>query len=314
MTARAVERLAFGDLTGPSLREPSTAVPWWPRVWHHLVGGRDAFQADREFAADLERQIPGIARIAQMRRRARHRLVECLAGAGGIEQLLVLGAEPPLTLPPLGEVHSVARRINPSARTVYVTGDPVTAVHVQALMCIDRSCGCVEAAVDDPVAALSGASKLLDLSRPVAVVMAGALEPLDDHEVEAWLHVVGTVLASGSRLGISHLTGTSVLSVTLAQICGMHQALLPHLRGPADVAALLRAGSSEEPRAFAEPFPGVGPDPAAGGGDGSDGLAVWCGTAQIGGGPHDRSICGAASGDSLGGQPTGPDMTSGALR
>ncbi|WP_279487350.1 SAM-dependent methyltransferase [Actinomadura sp. 6K520] len=309
--ARAAERPAFGELTGPGLREPSTAVPWWPRVWNYLVGGRDAFHADRELAADLERQIPGIARIAQMRRRARHRLVEGLVGAGAIEQLLVLGAEPPLTMPPLGEVHSVARRINPSARTVYVTGDPVAAVHVQALMCIDRSCGCVEAAVDDPAAALSGASRLLDLSRPVAVVLAGALEPLDDHEVEAWLHIAGTVLAPGSRLGISHLTGPTVLSVTLAQICGMHQAPLPHLRGPADVAALLCTGPSEEPRAFAEPFPGMGPDPAAGP---ADGLAVWCGTVQIGGVPHDRSICGAASGDSLGGQPVGRAMTSGALR
>ncbi|MEU8804796.1 SAM-dependent methyltransferase [Spirillospora sp. NPDC048819] len=287
MTARAAQQQPrTGDQTGTGFGEPGTTVPGWSRVWNHLAGGKDAYQADREFAADLERQIPGVARIAQTRLRARRQIVERLAGSARIEQFLVIGVEPPLTMPLRDEVHTIARRINPAARTVYVTGDPVASVHVQALMCIDRSCGCIEAPFGDPVAALSGASKLLDLSRPVGVVMTGALELLDDRDAEAWLHLVSTLPPAGSRLGISHLTGTRDLAVTLAEICGVHQAPPPHLREPSDVDALLRKEPREELRAFTEPFHAVGPVAAAG--DGVGGLAVWCGTARIGGGSHDR--------------------------
>jgi hypothetical protein len=260
--------------------------PSWLRVWNYLAGGKDAYQVDRDFAAALELQIPQISRVACARLWARRRLVEYLASHQQVDQFLVVGADLPSRLPLGDEVHTIARRISPVARTVYVTGDPVASVHVQALMCVDRSCGCVEAPADDPVAALSGASKLLDLLRPVGVVMAGALELLDDHDAQAWLNVVGTLLPAGSRLGIAHLTGTRDLAVTLAEICGTHQAPPPHLREPADLDALLGKEPHEGPRAFTGPCHAVGPAPAAG--DGPGGLAVWCGTARIGGGRDDR--------------------------
>ena len=65
--------------------------------------------------------------------RSRHflgRAVRFLAGEAGIRQFIDIGAG----FPAAGNVHQVAREIQPLSRVVYVDNDPVVVSHARALV------------------------------------------------------------------------------------------------------------------------------------------------------------------------------------
>lgn len=191
-------------------------LPWAPeeidserpsvaRMYDYFLGGSNNFAADRKLAQDYMRVLPDMPVIARAQRQVLHRAVRFMAQQG-IDQFLDLGPG----MPTVGNVHEIAQGVNAEARVVYVDVDPVAAGHGRALLARTKHTGVILADLRDPTYVLSHpvARELLDLSRPVGVLMIAVLHFLGDEDRPA--EVVEAYRAAtvpGSFLAITHATG-----------------------------------------------------------------------------------------------------------
>jgi SAM-dependent methyltransferase len=178
-------------------------VPNVARVYDYLLGGKDHFAADREFAAKLM-AVRGDTQMTVRENRAfLGRMVTWLAEAG-VRQFLDLGTG----LPTSDNVHQVAQRIDPAARIVYVDNDPTVVVHAKALLAHpSKNVAVVHADLRDPGAVLGAAEtrELIDWDQPVAILMLAILHFVPDadlpHDVVARYT---DRLPAGGYLALSH--------------------------------------------------------------------------------------------------------------
>lgn len=173
------------------------------RVHDYLLGGKDNFGADRREADRILALAPEMALTCVANRWFMRRAVRHLAGEG-ITQFLDLGTG----LPDPADVHEVAQDMTDEARVVYVDNDPVAAIHCHALLARDGTTA-IEADLRDP-AAILGHERLLgllDLDRPVAVIVNSVLHQVPDEDDPAAV-LAGYMerLAPGSHLVMSHFT------------------------------------------------------------------------------------------------------------
>jgi hypothetical protein len=175
------------------------------RMYDYYLGGSHNFAADRALAEETIKRWPDVRHLARANRAFLRRAVSALA-ADGVDQFLDLGAG----IPTVGAVHEVARAANPWARTVYVDADLVAFTHSTRLLADHPHTSVVHADMREPSAVLSdpALTGLLDLSRPIAVLMLAVLPfvPEDDDPTGI---VAGyrDATAPGSYLVISHGTG-----------------------------------------------------------------------------------------------------------
>jgi hypothetical protein len=95
-----------------------TSVPNVARIYDFLLGGKDNYQADRDAAGMVLREIPHSALACRQNRDLLARAVRVLAGAG-IRQFLDIGSG----LPTRSNVHEIAQAAAPGSRVVYVDYD-----------------------------------------------------------------------------------------------------------------------------------------------------------------------------------------------
>ncbi|HET9656805.1 MAG TPA: SAM-dependent methyltransferase [Kineosporiaceae bacterium] len=173
------------------------------RVYDALLGGKDNFKADRDLAARLMDVQPLIVAGVRANRAFLRRAVAFLARQG-ISQFLDLGSG----LPTARNVHQIAGRVNPRARTVYLDNDPIVLAHARALLADSDRTTVADGDLRDPQAILAdpGVRGHLDLTRPAAVIMAAVLHFVTDEEDPAG--IVATfrdALAPGSALVVTHV-------------------------------------------------------------------------------------------------------------
>jgi SAM-dependent methyltransferase len=190
--------------------EPTRAVdistPNAARMYNYYLGGKDHFAADRAAAERVLAVAPQTRDLARQNRAFLRRAVRHLVTEAGISQFVDIGAG----LPNQGNVHEVARALNPDARVAYVDNDPVVLTHARALL--TRTPGTIAVCGDlrrpgellnDP-----GLRALIDFSRPVAVLTVAVLHFLaPDDKPAARVAEIRDVLAPGSHLVLSHVTG-----------------------------------------------------------------------------------------------------------
>jgi len=166
------------------------------RMQEALLGGVEHFPADRAACRALHEVLPGAKVLAARSRRYLDDTVDRLA-TSGIAQFIELGCG----LPRLDNVHTIARRRQPSARTVYLDNDPV--VLAQACAQLEESDQELVVGADLRAQAvdLTPVHAHLDPGLAVAVLAVGLLEHLPDDAVRA---LVG-VLPAGSTLVVSTL-------------------------------------------------------------------------------------------------------------
>lgn len=179
-------------------------VPSAARMYDYYLGGSHNFAADRELAEEYMRVLPDMPQIARAQRHVLRRAVRHLA-ASGVDQFLDLGSG----IPTVGNVHEVAAAANPDARVVYVDADPVAVAHSFSLLADFPQAAVIQADLRRPSAILSHPelTRLIDLSRPVAVLMIAVLHFVADEDDPA--AVVATyrdATAPGSYLAITHAT------------------------------------------------------------------------------------------------------------
>ncbi|MFF0425044.1 SAM-dependent methyltransferase [Streptomyces sp. NPDC004520] len=178
------------------------SVPSVSRMYDFYLGGSHNFEVDREAARKALEFMPGLPKIMQanrafMRRAVRH------AVDNDVTQFLDIGSG----IPTFGNVHEVARAADPTARVVYVDHDPVAVAHSRAVLDGDDSAAVVAADLRKPADILHSpeVTRLLDLDRPVALLLVAVLHFLEDedHPYEAVAELVDA-LAPGSLLILTH--------------------------------------------------------------------------------------------------------------
>src|SRR5688572_17123812 len=165
---------------GPVL---DSTTPNTARIWDYQLGGKDNFEADRHATELLNKACRDVGApdgrdVARVNRAFLRRAVRYLADSVGIDQFLDLGAG----LPTRGNVHEIARQMNPDARTVYVDYDPMVLAHARALLADNVETIAIQADVREPDA-IVGDPELrahLDLDRPVAVLFVAVLHLMTD--------------------------------------------------------------------------------------------------------------------------------------
>jgi S-adenosyl methyltransferase len=202
-----------------------TSVAHYTRMYNYWLGGKDNFAADREAGDRAIEAFPHIVLSVRANRAFLSRAVRFLAGEAGIRQFLDIGTG----LPAANNTHEVAQEIAPGSRVVYVDNDPFVLAHARALLASEpkSSTEFLDADVRDPRAILAAAGRLLDFSRPVAVMLLAILQHLDDEDDPgAIVAALLDALPPGSYLALSHpakdlhAEGINRMACTLTEMTG----------------------------------------------------------------------------------------------
>lgn len=174
------------------------------RVYDYLLGGGCNFAVDREWAEQAIERMPWIRAAARSNRAFLRRAVRYCAQEGA-RQFLDLGSG----IPTANSVHQMAQQIAPDCRVVYVDNEKVAVAHSQLLLADVKNAGIinedmchVDAVLDHEIT-----KGLLDLSRPVVMIMAASLYYIPDSDLAAkTARSYLAALAPGSFFVLSHAT------------------------------------------------------------------------------------------------------------
>lgn len=186
--------------TGIDPNRPSAA-----RIYDAFLGGTHNFAADRAVADRACQLVPEVPLVVRQNRAFLRRAVR-FAAERGIRQFLDLGSG----IPANGNVHEVAREVQPDARVAYVDLDPTAVLHAREVLGADPLTVVLHGDLQQPekVLADAGVRALLDLSEPVCVLMVAVLHfTPDTADLTAALRHYREAVAPGSCLVLSHVTG-----------------------------------------------------------------------------------------------------------
>jgi O-methyltransferase involved in polyketide biosynthesis len=195
-------------------------IPNVARMYDYYLGGRDNFAADREAAEQALAIAPELRDGAAESRRFLTRAVRYLVGAG-IRQFIDIGCG----LPTQGNVHEIAQAVAPDTRVAYADHDPVVVTHAEALLHTTPLTTVLRADARRPEELLADPAlgDLIDLDRPVAVLLSAVLHliPEDDVVLRSVRYLRDRV-APGSYLLISHAVADQRPHVT-ARLAALYQ-------------------------------------------------------------------------------------------
>ena len=179
-----------------------TSVAHIARVYDYWLGGKDNFAVDREAAEQVIAAYPGILRDVRAQRAFLAHAVGYLAGVVGIGQFLDIGTG----IPTADNTHEVAQDVEPGCRVVYVDNDPMVLAHARALLTgVTGPTAYVDADVRDTGEVLAEAARLLDFTKPVAVMLISVLHLIpDEDDPRAIVTRLMEAVPSGSWLALSH--------------------------------------------------------------------------------------------------------------
>ncbi|PWE10605.1 hypothetical protein DD630_30990 [Streptomyces sp. BSE7F] len=185
-------------------RSIDITVPSVSRMYDYYLGGSHNFEVDREAARKAMEFMPGLPKVMQANRAFMRRAVRFAVGEG-VTQFLDIGSG----IPTFGNVHEVARAVDPEARVMYVDRDPVAVAHSKVVLEGDDRADILAADLRRPQDILGSdeVGRLIDLNRPVALLLVAIL-----HFVEEADDPYGAVaelreaLAPGSMLVLTHAT------------------------------------------------------------------------------------------------------------
>ncbi|MFI0368814.1 SAM-dependent methyltransferase [Actinomadura sp. 1N219] len=179
-------------------------VPTAARIYAWALGGKDNYQADRQFMLQNLPEFPEFIDLARQNRQFLYRAVRYLAQEAGIRQFLDMGCG----LPADENVHEVARKFAPDARVVYVDIDPIVLVHARALLAADRSTAVITADMRDQEELLAHPDvlRLIDFDEPLAVLfLSVGHHLLDEDDPRRILRTVIDRAVPGSHLAFTQI-------------------------------------------------------------------------------------------------------------
>ncbi|MEW9551962.1 SAM-dependent methyltransferase [Nonomuraea sp. NPDC050783] len=195
------------EYAGVPVSKINPYIPHPARIYDYLLGGKDNFAADREAAEALVKVSPGTREGVRAHRAFLGRAVRYLAAEAGVTQFLDIGTG----IPTRDNTHTIAQEAAPGARVAYVDNDPIVLVHGRALLTGDPAgtTDMIEADLRQPEKILSDPTirRVIDFTRPVAVILAGIMHFITDEEDPYGLvEQLKAAVPSGSHLLLSHIT------------------------------------------------------------------------------------------------------------
>ncbi|MFI6168802.1 SAM-dependent methyltransferase [Nocardia sp. NPDC051052] len=189
-------------------REPdyNPNVPASARIWNYLISGKDNYDTDREVADRMLAIAPDTKTLAWLCRDFHSQAVQSAAEAG-VRQFIDLGAG----MPTYPDVREVARKIEPSARILYVDNDPIVHAHCDALLTGWVGTAALKADIRsrDLIEKIQ-AESVVDFAEPVAVLMTQVMDYVSaDEQPEEIIRALREAMAPGSRLVITHASDES---------------------------------------------------------------------------------------------------------
>ena len=184
-------------------RNVDPAVPSAARMYDFYLGGMHNFAADREAAAKVVRAMPQVPAIARANRSFLGRAVRFLL-AEGIRQFLDIGSG----IPTVGNVYEAAQGTDPQAGVVYVDLDPVAVCHARQLLDGNDRAAALVADLRAPADLLRAVRELrppvLDLDRPVGLLLVSMLHFVPGEQAFEAVAAVRDALVPGSFLAVTH--------------------------------------------------------------------------------------------------------------
>ncbi|SNT29554.1 S-adenosyl methyltransferase [Streptosporangium subroseum] len=180
-----------------------TSVANVARMNDYYLGGKDNFAADRKAAEEVLALAPEVRTMAREGQAFMIRAVRYLLDEG-VTQFVSLG----VGLPTRSSIHYVAQELVPDARVVYVSTDPVVLSHARALLATNPATAVVEGDILHPRELLAdpGLRGLVDLDRPVAILIASALQFIpDEDDPFKCVAVLRDALPVGSCFALGHV-------------------------------------------------------------------------------------------------------------
>jgi hypothetical protein len=224
--------------------EPDQASP--ARVYDWFLGGSHNFAIDREVAQRALQLAPEIPEIARANRHFLRRAVVAVAELG-VDQFLDLGSG----IPTVGNVHEVARMVNPAARVAYIDIDTVAVEHSRSILGDDPNSYVLRANLLEPPAVLGdeGVRGLLDLSRPVCLLMVAVGHFIaDSAALGKAVAAYRDALPAGSYFVLSHGTQAKPTDEGVKiQAMYARGGMATVSRSPDEIAALLTGWEPIEP-------------------------------------------------------------------
>ncbi|GAB2794968.1 SAM-dependent methyltransferase [Streptomyces chlorus] len=254
----------------PTTSEPDkgirTDLPHTARIWNYWLGGKDNYVVDQKVGEEIRRLHPGIGEYARADRQFLQRAVRYLVTECGIRQFLDIGTG----LPTADNTHEVAQRLAPEARVVYVDNDPTVLAHAAALLTSspEGRTSYLDEDLRNADTILAQAGKLLDLSRPVALVLLGVVMFIeDDEEARGIVRRLMDGLPTGSHLVLSHTITRADMPDVDAAVAFWNEHGTPRLaqRPPGTVAGFFEGLQLLEPGVVScnrwHPAPALGDEP-----------------------------------------------------
>jgi S-adenosyl methyltransferase len=207
---------------GIDLTQPSIA-----RVYDYSLGGFHNFAADRAVVERTLQMMPGALAMSRANRTFLNRAVRYCSGVG-IRHFLDIGSG----IPTSGNVHEIARDLDPGAQVVYVDCDPVAVAHSEAILGADPNAAVIQADMRDPKRILDNPAvrRMIDLDQPVALLLVAVLHFIPDSEDPLGLvdQFVGA-LPAGSYLVLSHGTNDGPRGDEIDQVQSMYRQVVADL-------------------------------------------------------------------------------------
>jgi S-adenosyl methyltransferase len=176
------------------------------RRYNYWLGGKDNFAVDRQSGDLIAAAFPTVRTMAVENRGFLRRATTFLAESG-VRQFLDIGTG----LPTADNTHQIAQSVAPESRVVYMDNDPMVLTHARALLTSSPQgrTDYLEADLREPekIRALIEAGDVLDLSRPVGLMLIAVLHFVrDTGEAASIVRTLLDAMPDGSYLVASNAT------------------------------------------------------------------------------------------------------------
>ncbi len=195
----------------------SPDIPNIARMYDYYLGGFHNFPVDRMFVDRVAQVYPDVRPAAVANRNFIRRAIHFLMEQQQINQFLDIGSG----IPTVGNVHEIAQAVDPDTRVMYVDIDPVAVAISQRLLQDNTLAAAIQGDANFPEQIISHPEviKLLDFSRPIAVIMAAVLHFIpDDEKACAITRYFHHAVCPGSFLVIAHGTYENAPQEVLDQL------------------------------------------------------------------------------------------------